>query len=263
MPGFQFGEMEIGDDDQGPKHVIDDQVTQNYAFFSNIDDKTTQVFIVCGGKTRFGCTQRERWGCCISWCFLLVPLLIFFCVACIPSDIPRVAMVPLTTNPPKTTKTIRVLLVGDSNWGKPVIFHDLVGKIRGYLPQYNMDISISGNSGVKMINLRHHIPGILSWSNPHVALLYVSSDVSNVNEETMTPLQKLQTRTDYRSYLVNVTRTILGRGSRLAIVGPGILGEQIFKPLRSYEVGKQGLGGRYRTQHSCRRGCACMQLRLS
>ena len=147
MSGLPFTEKGIdGDGEQGGDH-FNDPTTQKYAFFTRIDDTTTPVFNICGRKTRFGCTKRERWGCCVLGGFLFVPLIIFFCVACIPTDISRVPMVPLTTNPPTTSKTIRVLLLGDSNWGRPVSFYDLTGKIRGYLPQYTMDISVSGNSG--------------------------------------------------------------------------------------------------------------------
>ncbi len=91
-----------------------------------------------------------------------------------------------------------------------------------------------------MINLRHHIGGILTRTRPDVTVLYMSSDVSNVIEELMTPLRKLQTRLRYQADLVNVTREVVGYGSKLAIIGPGILGEQVFKPLRSGEVRCRG-----------------------
>ena len=219
---------------------LDDSTSKRYAFLTKIDDTTTPVFNVCGRRTRYGCTQRERCGCGILSCFIFVPLLIFFCVACIPSDISSVRMVPLSSNPPTTLTTFRVLLLGDSNWGKPVVFYDLMGKIHGYLPQYRMNISVSGNAGVKMENLRQYLPGILAWARPDMTLLYVSSDVSNVVEELMTPLQKLRVRRRYQENLLNVTRGILRYRSKLAIVGPGILGEQIFKPLRSGDVSVSG-----------------------
>ena len=148
-------------------------------------------------------------------------------------------------------KTFRVLLVGDSNWGKPTYYYDLKGKLHDYLPQYHMNISVSGNSGVKMENLRQIIPGILAWAKPDVTMIYMSSDVSNVIEELMTPLQKLRLRLRYQENLLNVTRVILRHQSKLAIVGPGILGEQIFKPLRSGEV---------RMLHHCRSSCAAWRI---
>lgn len=85
-----------------------------------------------------------------------------------------------------------------------------------------------------MADLRHRIRRIMRIVQPDLSILYCEADLSNVNEEPMTPLQKLQTRVQYRQNLLNVTAEVLRAHSKLAIAGPGIMGEQVFKPLRSY-----------------------------
>ena len=125
--------------DDGEKQLRN---TRTYAFFTYNEVDSPIFNYYCCGDSRYGCTRTELKLSSIACCFCLIPLLVFLCFSILPVIYVPSPIQPLSTNPPKTTATIKVLLVGDSMWGIPSRRMNIVGKIRAYLPQYSMNISV-------------------------------------------------------------------------------------------------------------------------
>lgn len=92
-------------------------------------------------------------------------------------------------------------------------------KIAAFLPQYYMDIVVSGKLGVRLFVLSERLDKILAAEIADVIILYADSDLSNVNEDVMTIQQKYRTRSLYKSNFTSIVRTIQKTKARLALSG--------------------------------------------
>ena len=185
-------------------------------------------------------------------------LLYFFIKICfLPPVIAPIAIEPLTTDPPVFNGTVRVLLVGDSMFGISCRRYGLREKIAAFLPQYSMVFAISGKSAVKARDLRMRLPKILPITNPDVVFLWENSDISNVNEHKIPADEVAFVRSNYSrnmawsvEYILNYNsdrdtnsnddnnnssssgsnQKTRGAVKKMALFGPGMLGEGAFLP---------------------------------
>jgi GDSL-like Lipase/Acylhydrolase len=83
------------------------------------------------------------------------------------------------------------------------------------------------------------MPWNMEHLKPDVALLYIQSDVSNVNEGVMTPEEKAFSRQNYTANMDWIVKYITKREFHvlnMALIGPGIQGEGPFLPLNLLEM---------------------------
>ena len=97
------------------------------------------------------------------------------------------------------------MLPGDSVLGIPSRKSGLVLKLGALLPQYFMNIAVSGKLGVKMFILLTRVDKILKKEKPDVVILYSDSDLSNQKEYTLSVQDKFDVRLHYRN---NYTRQL-------------------------------------------------------
>ena len=108
---------------------------------------------------------------------------------------------------------------GDSVVGIPARKSGLISKIGALLPQYSMDIAVSGKLGVKMFVLRSRLERILKAEVPDVVILYSDSDLSNQNEDALNIQEKYIVREHYRANFTLIVEAILATGAKLALSG--------------------------------------------
>jgi hypothetical protein len=111
------------------------------------------------------------------------------------------------------------MLPGDSVLGIPSRKSGLVLKLGALLPQYFMNIAVSGKLGVKMFILLPRVDKILKKEMPDVVILYSDSDLSNQKEYTLSVQDKFDVRQHYRNNYTLVVERILATGVKLAISG--------------------------------------------
>lgn len=111
------------------------------------------------------------------------------------------------------------MLPGDSVLGIPSRKSGLVLKLGALLPQYFMNIAVSGKLGVKMFILLTRVDNILKKEKPDVVILYSDSDLSNQKEYTLSVQDKFDVRLHYRNNYTLVVERILATGAKLAISG--------------------------------------------
>jgi hypothetical protein len=118
------------------------------------------------------------------------------------------------------------MLPGDSVLGIPSRKSGLVLKLGALLPQYYMNIAVSGKLGVKMFNLLPRVNNILKKEKPNVVILYSDSDLSNQKEYTLSVQDKFDVRQHYRNNYTLVVERILATGVKLAISGEFLIARQ-------------------------------------
>ena len=111
------------------------------------------------------------------------------------------------------------IILGDSVLGIPSRKTFLQQKIAALLPQYYMNIVVSGKLGVRLFVLNSRVHKILAEEDADVVILYADSDLSNVNEDVMSIQQKLITREFYKSNFTQVVQAVLGTRAKLALSG--------------------------------------------
>jgi hypothetical protein len=97
------------------------------------------------------------------------------------------------------------------------------------LPGYRMNFTVVGDLGVKAHNLDERLHKYMDIK-PHVVLVNLDSDLSNVNEDVMSSEEKQQTRDFYRANMTAVCQAWLDHGALVALGGPGLLGEGLLRP---------------------------------
>lgn len=108
---------------------------------------------------------------------------------------------------------------GDSVLGLPSRKSGLVLKLGALLPQYYMNVAVSGKLGVKMYTLLSRVDKILRVEKPDVVILYSDSDLSNQKEYTLSVQEKFDVRQHYRNNYTLVVERILATNAKLAISG--------------------------------------------
>lgn len=111
------------------------------------------------------------------------------------------------------------VLPGDSVLGIPSRKSGLVLKLGALIPQYFMNVAVSGKLGVKMYILLPRVASILKKEKPDVVILYTDSDLSNQKEYTLSVQEKFDVRQHYRNNYTLVVEKILATGVKLAISG--------------------------------------------
>lgn len=210
-----------------------------------------------GMKTRTFCgldPTKKCWGTTVKCkqmiltasCFVSLLLLVFFAFAIIPIRTPRRPINPLSNASATTKGQIRVLLLGTKVWhvnnlktfcfylsllclcyvlpgdsvlGIPSRKSGLVLKLGALIPQYFMNVAVSGKLGVKMYILLPRVANILKKEKPDVVILYTDSDLSNQKEYTLSVQEKFDVRQHYRNNYTLVVEKILATGVKLAISG--------------------------------------------
>lgn len=108
---------------------------------------------------------------------------------------------------------------GDSVVGIPARKSGLISKIGALLPQYSMNIAVSGKLGVRMFVLRSRLERILKAEVPDVVILYSDSDLSNQNEDPLSIQEKFVLREHYRANFTLIVEAILATNAKLALSG--------------------------------------------
>ena len=174
----------------------------------------------------------------VSVIFILLSVLTFMLLTCAATCILDPGYyIPLSKQ--NNDLPYRVILYGDSlitgnhkqNFG---LFPLLSARISSFLPHYNLDIMNFGHAGDGIDAMRQRLSHVLATPADAVVLLW-DSDVSAINE---TPDTFQYLRQVYISNLTHIIETIQRNktGVRIAIAGPGILGEgPLFKSV-SYNV---------------------------
>lgn len=116
---------------------------------------------------------------------------------------------------------VKIVLFGDSLIDVPFSRNSLDEKIRNQFPYYLLDIVDEGIGGNKIHNLRERMYRDVVLKKPDIVLLYWDSDVSDQEYEF---LEEKSTEMQYREDVSEVVR-VLKNTSKLAVAGPGILGE--------------------------------------
>jgi hypothetical protein len=112
-----------------------------------------------------------------------------------------------------------MFIAGDSVVGIPSRKSGLVSKIGALLPQYSMNIAVSGKLGVRMFVLRSRLDRILKEEVPDVVILYSDSDLSNQNEDPLSIQEKFVLREHYRANFTLIVEAILATNAKLALSG--------------------------------------------
>ena len=123
---------------------------------------------------------------------------------------------------------------GDSVVGIPSRKSGLISKIGALLPQYSMDIAVSGKLGVRMFVLRSRLDRILKAEVPDVVILYSDSDLSNQNEDPLSIQEKFVLREHYRANFTLIVEAILATNAKLALSGIECREQQGFPYLLTY-----------------------------
>lgn len=116
---------------------------------------------------------------------------------------------------------VKVVLFGDSLIDVPFSRNALDEKIRRQFPFYLLDIENEGIGGNKIHNLKERMYSDVVSKKPDIILLYWDSDVSDQDADY---LEEKSTELQYKEDLSEVVR-ILKNTSKLAVAGPGLLGE--------------------------------------
>ena len=181
------------------------------------------------------CSRRKCMTALMTMAIVSIGLYLFIEICFIPPIIAPILIEPLTDEPALFDGTVRVLLVGDSMFGISCRRYKLREKIAAFLPQYSLNLAVSGKSAVKATDLRERLPRILPITQPDVVFLWENSDVSNVNEHKLSSQQISFVRGNFTknmewnvNFILNYhgNNTELSQHNRvkkMALFGPGML----------------------------------------
>ena len=200
--------------------------------------KWCSCYLCCCCCVRCDCTLRNVLVGFMAVGIFMGSLYSFVLYCFLPPTIPPLMIEPLTSAPAVFNGTVRVLFVGDSMFGIACRRYELRQKVAAFLPQYSMNLAVSGKSAVKARDLRQRLPAILRITHPDVVFLWENSDISNVNENFMSSRDIASSRSNYTlnmewdvNYILNFQDTVSRkRVKNMALVGPGMLGEGPFLP---------------------------------
>jgi hypothetical protein len=114
-----------------------------------------------------------------------------------------------------SNQTIRIVLLGDSLINRPYKFHNLAGKMRNFLSQYDYTFEIfnCGFDGSFMANTKlSTLGGCALPRNPHVVIVFTDADCSNTPEYSFNVAEVTRLRNNYMSNLKSVLTTLKKRG---------------------------------------------------
>jgi len=124
-----------------------------------------------------------------------------------------------------TPITRTIVLLGDSLIYKPCTQHNLIGLLTAGLPNGSYTFSNQGRNGCTVSCILDYVTPVLQQYKPAGVILYWDSDVSNINESTMSNEAITELRANYSDDVFRLCREILSTGALLALAGPGVLGE--------------------------------------
>ena len=154
----------------------------------------------------------------------------------------RIIVYPIRPKSVINNNRIKIVLFGDSLIDVPFTRNSLDEKIRKQFPFYLLDIENQGIGGNKINSIRERMYRDVVSKKPDIILLYWDSDVSDQDADY---LEEKSTELKYKDDLSEVVRVLKNTTSKLAVAGPGLLGEG---PLFSldYFYRKNGLLNHYR-----------------
>lgn len=171
--------------------------------------------------------NRYRWKVLfyLSFLFVWIPLYIFSY-----PDLNNNYVYPYSpTNDDLGKDQFTLVLFGDSLLNVPCTYYNMIEKIQHMYPDYNLNIVNQGVNGNKIADMLARIyPDVVDLvPKPDAVIVYWDSDVS---DDSVGILNAYQTQEQYEADLSQVIRILLNVTSRVAISGPGILGERPLFP---------------------------------
>ena len=126
--------------------------------------------------------------------------------------------------PDDNSTSFQIFLFGDSLINKPYMNLDLEGKIRSYLPQFDLEITNIASNGCKISDMRSKLVEVLEGEvRPDAILLYWDSDVSDVDESKMSASEVDDLRSKYKddlSYTLSELASYLCTALRIPLPNP-------------------------------------------
>lgn len=119
-----------------------------------------------------------------------------------------------------SNKMIRIVLLGDSLINRPCTSHNLTGKIKTYLSQYDYTFEITncGFDGSRIENTKSNtLAGCALPHKPHAVILFWDTDCSNIAEYTFSDAEILKLRESYVSNIHSVVTTLMQTGQACII----------------------------------------------
>jgi lysophospholipase L1-like esterase len=124
----------------------------------------------------------------------------------------------------------RIVFVGDSLVHRSARDHDLLDRIREDLvrghPSRTFEVVEAGVNGDRIADIRARLERDVLDLRPHAVILYWDSDVSDVDERTMTRDEVRRVRAAYEADLRVVIGRLVASGAHVVMSGPTLIGER-------------------------------------
>jgi lysophospholipase L1-like esterase len=139
---------------------------------------------------------------------------------------------PATTpaKPAAAAADTKIVFVGDSLVHRSARDHGLLDRIRKDLvrshPSRTFEIVEAGVNGDRIADIRARLDHDVLDLRPDAVVLYWDSDVSDVDERTMTPDGVRQVRAAYEADLRAVIDRLVASGAHVVVSGPTVIGER-------------------------------------
>jgi lysophospholipase L1-like esterase len=125
---------------------------------------------------------------------------------------------------------IRIVFVGDSLVHRSADDHGLLTRIREILaqrhPNQTIEVVDAGVNGNRIADIRERLGQDVLDLHPDAVVLYWDSDVSDVDETTLTSNDRWTLRAAYEADLRTVCSRLLASGAYVAMSGPTLIGER-------------------------------------
>ena len=125
---------------------------------------------------------------------------------------------------------VRIVFVGDSLIHRSQADHEFLTRIQQELerafPEGAFDVVDAGVNGNRIADIHDRLQRDVLDLRPAAVVLYWDSDVSDVDEDDMSPAERRTTRTAYSLALEDVLARLVSSHAHVIVSGPTLLGER-------------------------------------